>query len=112
METLRQYKIAYTETSIQDMEEKVDYISCQFSDPALALAWYTRLRDAIQRELRTMPYKYPLYSIEPWYSRGIHQFTFRNDVILYSVDDTTGYVYIRAVCTRGRDIPTHLAEQE
>ena len=49
METLRQYKISYTETAIQDLEEKADYISCQFRDPALALTWYTRLRDAIQR---------------------------------------------------------------
>ena len=37
METPRQYKIAYTETAIQDMEEKADYISCQFRDPTLAL---------------------------------------------------------------------------
>ena len=66
METTRQYKIAYTETAIQDMEEKADYISCQFRDPALALTWYTRLRDAIQQNLKTMPLKYPLYSLEPW----------------------------------------------
>lgn len=65
METTRQYKIAYTETAIQDMEEKADYINCQFRDPALALTWYTRLRDAIQQNLKTMPLKYPLYSLEP-----------------------------------------------
>ena len=37
METPRQYKVSYTETAIQDLEEKADYISCQFQDPALAL---------------------------------------------------------------------------
>ena len=112
METPRQYKVSYTETAIQDLEEKADYISCQFQDPALALSWYTRLRDAIQRELMTMPGKYPLYSLEPWHSKGIHLFTFRNDVILYSVDDTAKTVYIRGVCTKGRDLSAHLEEQD
>ena len=112
METLRQYKISYTETAIQDLEEKADYISCQFRDPALALTWYTRLRDAIQRELKTMPEKYPLYSVEPWRSQGVCLFTFRNDVILYSVDEEHSFVYIRAVCTKGRDISAHLTEHE
>ena len=112
METPRQYKVSYTETAIQDLEEKADYISCQFQDPALALTWYTRLRDAIQRELRTMPSKYPLYSLEPWHSKGIRLFTFRNDVILYSVDEEHSCVYIRAVCTKGRDLSAHLTEYE
>ena len=112
METLRQYKISYTETAIQDLEEKADYISCQFRDPALALTWYTRLRDAIQRELKTMPEKYPLYSVEPWRSQGVRLFTFRNDVILYTVDEEHSFVYIRAVCTKVRVISAHLTEHE
>ena len=112
METPRQYKVSYTETAIQDLEEKADYISCQFQDPALALTWYTRLRDAIQQDLRTMPGKYPLYSLEPWHSKGIRLFAFHNDVILYSVDEEHSCVYIRAVCTKGRDLSAHLTEQE
>ena len=47
METLRHYEILYTETAIQDMEEKADYIAFHFQDSALALSWYFRLRDAI-----------------------------------------------------------------
>ena len=112
METPRQYKVSYTETAIQDLEEKADYISCQFRDPALALTWYTRLRDAIQRDLRAMPSNYPLYSLEPWHSKGVRLFTFRNDVILYSVDEEHSCVYIRAVCTKGRDLSANLTEYE
>lgn len=108
MGTPRQYKVSYTEAAIQDLEEKADYISCQFRDPALALTWYTRLREAIQRDLRAMPSKYPLYSLESWHSKGIRLFTFRNDVVLYSVDEEHSCVYIRAVCTKGRDISAHL----
>lgn len=108
METLRRYEILYTETAIQDMEEKADYISCQFRDSSLALTWYFRLRDAIQEHLTTMPNKYPLYPEEPWAQKGIRQFLFRNDVVLYSVEERCSYVYIRAVCTKGMDLSAHL----
>ena len=108
METLRHYEILYTETAIQDMEEKADYIAFHFQDSALALSWYFRLRDAIQEHLTTMPNKYPLYPAEPWAQKGIRQFLFRNDVVLYSVEEHHSHVYIQAVCTRGMDLSIHL----
>lgn len=108
METLRHYEILYTETAIQDMEEKADYIAFHFQDSALALSWYFRLRDAIQEHLTTMPNKYPLYPAEPWTQKGIRQFLFRNDVVLYSVEEHHSHVYIQAVCTRGMDLSIHL----
>ena len=38
--------------------------------------------------------------------------TTRNDVVLYSVDERAGVVYIRGVCTRGRDLSAHLDTRE
>lgn len=112
METLPIYEILYTEAAIQDMEEKADYIACQFRDSGLALTWYFRLRDAIQKNLTTMPHKYPLYPVEPWTGKGVRQFLFRNDVILYSVDERCTRVYIRAVCTKGMDLSAHLEPEK
>ena len=111
METSHQYKIVYTETAIRDMEEKMDYIACRFRDASLAMAWYVRLRDAIWDHLKTMPHKYLLYQEEPWRSKGVRLLVFRSDVVLYSVDERQACVYIRAVCTKGRDLPKHLGEQ-
>ena len=54
---------------------------------------------------------YPLYDVEPWSSVGIRQYVTRNDVILYSVDENRSCVYIRSVCTRGRNLDLHLSEQ-
>ena len=48
MAELVRYEIYYTETAIADIEEKAAYISQVFLDPALAMSWYTRVRDAIQ----------------------------------------------------------------
>lgn len=92
------------------MEEKVDYISLSLHDPGLAEKWYLRLRTEILKDLTRFPYKYPLYHVQKWSAKGIRQFTFRNDVTLYSVNEKEQIVYIWAVCTKGRDLTAHLEE--
>lgn len=112
MDEILRYKIIYTETAIQDIEEKADYIAFQLHDPELAQVWYQRLRTELQENLSAFPLKYSLYDVEPWNSKGIRQFVTRNDVILYSVDQRTQQIYIRSVCTRGRDLSAHLTQQD
>lgn len=112
MDQIPQYKVIYTETAIRDIEEKAEYIAAQFRDPDLAEGWYAGLKASIQKQLTTFPYKFQPYNVEPWNERGIRQYITRNDVVLYSVDDETRQVYIRAVCTKGRDLAAHLAEQD
>lgn len=110
MEQIPQYKIIYTETSVLDIEEKADYIEIQLREPGLALSWYLRLKETIQQNLTTFPFKYPLYDVEPWREQGVRLFVSKNDVILYHVEEEQHLVYIRGVCTRGRDLSAHLEE--
>lgn len=112
MDQIPQYKVLYTESAIRDIEEKSDYIATRFRDPELADRWYLNLRASIQKQLTTFPNKFQPYNVEPWCQRGIRQYITRNDVVLYSVDDETRVVYIRAVCTKGQDLAVHLADQE
>lgn len=112
MDSIQQYEIHYTQTAIEDINEKVDYISFQFHDIGLAEKWYFRLRDLIQENLSFLPLKYPLYGVEPWRTKGIRQFVTHNDVVLYSADTVAQVVYIHAVCTKGRDLAAHLAALE
>lgn len=107
----QRYKIFYTSTAERDITKKLMYIMQQYRDTALAERWYNRLRALIQENLTAFPAKYPLYDVEPWSAEGIRQYVTRNDVILYSVDETRSCVYIRSVCTRGRDLELHLSEQ-
>ena len=100
----QRYKILYTSTAERDITEKLMYIMQQYRDTALAERWYNRLRALIQENLTAFPAKYPLYDVEPWSSAGIRQYVTRNDVILYSVDEIHSYMYIRSVCTRGRNL--------
>lgn len=106
----KMYRIIYTESAVRDMEEKADYISLILHDPSLAETWYLRLRAEILKDLAHFPYKYPLYHMQRWSAKGVRQFTFRNDVILYSVNEKELIVYIWAVCTKGRDLTAHLDE--
>ena len=112
MEPNRKYKIIYTESAILDIEEKADYIEYKFRDSALAQTWYLRLRDTIQEELSTFPLMNGLYNQSPWDEKGVRLMLFRNDVILYSVDMDSKTVYIRAVCTKGRDLAAHLDQEQ
>ena len=110
MEQIPQYKIIYTETAVLDIEEKADYIEIQLREPGLALSWYLRLKETIQQNLTTFPFKYPLYDVEPWREQGVRLFVSKNDVILYHVEEEQHLVYIRGVCTRGRDLSAYLEE--
>ena len=110
MEQIPQYKIIYTETAVLDIEEKADYIEIQLREPGLALSWYLRLKETIQQNLTTFTFKYPLYDVEPWREQGVRLFVSKNDVILYHVEEEQHLVYIRGVCTRGRDLSAHLEE--
>lgn len=107
----RNYRMIYTESALRDLEEKADYIALSLHEPNLAEVWYERLRGKILNDLSCYPKKYPLYQAEKWGSKGIREFVFRNDVVLYSVDDAEHTVYIWAVCTKGRDLSAHLDEQ-
>lgn len=106
----KKYQIVYTESAIRDLEEKVDYISLNLHAPGLAETWYLRLRAEILKDLTQFPYKYPLYHIRKWSVKGIRQFTFRNDVALYSVNEKEQIVYIWAICTKGRDLTAHMED--
>ena len=112
MDEPRRYKVIYTEAAAHDIEEKADYITVQFRDMDLAEKWYRRLREAIQERVSTFPKKYALYDRGSSKEKGVRLFDFRNDVILYTVDEATLTVYILAVCTKGRDLDRHLLETE
>lgn len=108
MSDIQHYQIIYTESAVADIGEKADYITFHFQEPALAEQWYLRLREEINGNLTTFPFKFPVYDMEPWNIKGIRFFTARNDVILYSVDTDSSTVYVWAVCTQGRDLAAHL----
>lgn len=106
----KRYQVLYTESAMQDLEEKMAYIALTLGAADLAQTWYRRLRAEILQDLAHFPRKYPLCAFPKWRAKGVRQVTFRNDVVLYSVDDARQAVYVWAVCTKGRDLQAHLEE--
>lgn len=109
MDEIRQYDIIYTKSATQDILEKADYIASQLRENELALKWYHKLREQLQKNLSRFPFMYPAYDREPWKTKGYRLMATANDVILYTVDEENATVHIHAVCTRGRDLDKHLS---
>ena len=112
MDEIQLYNIIYTKSATQDILEKADYIASELHENELALKWYHRFRQQLQKNLSSFPFMYPAYDREPWKTKGYRLLTTANDVVLYTVDENSATVYIHAVCTRGRDLSKHLNETQ
>ena len=108
---IKQYSIRYSETAEEDIIAKAEYIENVYHDTRLAYTWYTRLRKQLQQDLSFMPYKYSLYSAGIWAEKGIREYIYRNDIVLYSVDETASSVVILAVFTKGKNIADDIADK-
>ncbi len=104
METLKEYKVVYTLTAEEDILSKAEYIEKRFRDSQLAYTWYTRLTEQIRKDLSYLPYKFQLYDVGPWKEREVREYIFRNDIVLYSVNESAGEVIIHNVYTSGKDL--------
>ena len=111
MNELKQYKIVYTEAAEEDIFSKAEYIEKVYRDGRLAYTWYTRLRNQIAKDLSFLPYKYQPYSAGAWAEKGVREYLSRNDIVLYSIDDTNTAVIIHAVFTKGKNISEDVSDE-
>ena len=111
MDEIIQYVIQYTPSARQDMLDKADYIAYTLKSPETALTWYRELRENIQHNLDTFPYKYSIYHVEPWESLGIRLMVTGKDIVLYTIDADARIVTIHMVCTKGKNLSDLSPEQ-
>ena len=104
MDEIKRYRIQYTETAEEDIFAKAEYIEKVYRDSRLAYRWYTRLRNQISEDLSFLPYKYQLYPAGSWADKGVREYIFRNDIVLYSINEPGATVIIHAVFTKGKNI--------
>ena len=111
MDEILQYEIHYTPSAIQDMLDKADYIAYALKSPETALTWYRELRQGIQQDLATFPYKYPIYHAEPWERWGVRMMVTGKDIVLYTIDAEKKTVTVHMVCTKGKNLSDLTLEQ-
>lgn len=104
MDEITQYTIQYTSSAAQDVLDKADYIAYALKSPETARTWYQDLRQEIQRDLSTFPYKHPVYPVKPWKDKGVRLMVTGKDMILYTIDGAEKAVMIHMVCTRGKNL--------
>lgn len=110
MDEIKRYTIQYSEAAEEDIFAKAEYIEKVYRDSRLAYTWYTRLRAQIQKDLSFMPYKYQPYPAGSWAEKGMREYIFRNDIVLYSVDESSATVIIHAVFTKGKNISEDVSD--
>lgn len=94
------YTIQFAETAIKDMTDKADDFAHQFRDSSLALSWFQNLNHYISKQMAFFPYK--RFSSE--IRSEIRFFTYKNDIVFYSVDEEQKSVIVRLVATKGQDL--------
>lgn len=98
------FSVRYTRRALRHMREKVDYIRFELCEPDLAEAWITRIHQEITGTLPSFPFMYPQCTDASLQARGVRQFTFRSDIILYTVEEERRMIFIEAVLSKGRDL--------
>ena len=111
MDEISQYEIHYTPSAIQDMLDKADYIAYALKSPETALTWYRELRQDIQQDLATFPYKHSVYHVKPWRDQGVRLMVTGKDMVLYTIDAKGKTVAIHMVCTKGKNLSDLTLEQ-
>ena len=104
MDEVKRYCIQYSNAAEEDILAKAEYIEKVYRDSRLAYAWYMRLRNQIAKDLSFLPYKYQPYPVGAWAEKGVRESIFRNDIVLYSIDEANAAVIIHAVFTKGKNI--------
>ena len=110
MDEIKRYRIQYSEAAEEDIFAKAEYIEQVYRDSRLAYRWYTRLRNQIAKELSFLPYKYQPYPAGSWAEKGVREYIFRNDIVLYSIDEPGAAVIIHAVFTKGKNIAEDISD--
>ena len=110
MDEIKRYSVQYSESAEKDILAKAEYIEKVYRDSRLAFTWYTRLRNQIAKDLSFLPYKYQPYPAGFWAEKGVREYVFRNDIVLYSIDEPGAAVIIHAVFTKGKNIAEDISD--
>lgn len=111
VDEIKRYCIQYSEAAEEDIFTKAEYIEKVYRDSRLAYTWYTRLRNQISKDLSFLPYKFQRYPASGWAEKGIHAYVFRNDIVLYSIDEAIAAVIIHAVFTKGKNMSEDVSDE-
>jgi toxin ParE1/3/4 len=105
------WDVIYSSNAENDLQEIFNYISLTLLEPETAERQTERIMDAAD-SLISFPFRYRIYNVEPWRSKGLRILPIDNYVILYQPDESTNLVKIVRIMYGGRDINKQLLINE
>lgn len=92
----------YSDEARKDLRTIYEYIANNLEVPEIATGQIRRIMSMI-RYLDNMPYRYPVYQEEPWYSQGIRVVPVDNYLIFYLPEEKYHAINILRIMYSGRD---------
>jgi toxin ParE1/3/4 len=108
---MSEWKVVYTEQAERDLRSIFEYIAFSLREPEVAKNQSRRIVD-MAAKLNQMPLRYPLYSKEPWQSKGLRVLSVDNYLAFYLPVETKTTVAIIRIIYGGRDIEEQLRQTE
>lgn len=108
---MNNWKVFYTEQAERDLREIFEYIAFSLLEPEIAKKQTRRIMNRIAK-LNDMPFRYPLYENEPWYSKGLRVLPVDNYITFYLPVESQKAVAVIRIMYGGRDIDTQLQKTE
>ncbi len=97
------FKVEISEQAEKDLRGIYNYISLDLQVPDVAAKQLRRLEESIGK-LDIMPERHQIYSMEPWFSRGLRVFPVDNFLVFYIPDKKSKKVTVIRVLYGGQDI--------
>ena len=104
---MKVWQILYTNRALTDLETVYEYIAFVLQEPQKAQRQVNAIMDAVD-QLDHMPFRYRLYPVEPWASRGLRVLTILNYLVFYLPDEQNSTIAIIRILYDGRDIASEL----
>lgn len=97
------YSVIFAAQAERDLRGIFEYIAYSLGSPKNAAAQLDRIEKRIN-SLEQLPERYPLYSKEPWHSRGLRLLPVDNFCVFYFADNCAAKVFILRIMYGKRDI--------
>ena len=96
------WKVIYSDEAQKDLQEIYDYIAVILLEPEIAERQSERIMNAAD-SLISFPFRYRIYDIEPWRTKGLRILPIDNYIIFYKPNESTNIVQIIRIMYGGRD---------
>jgi toxin ParE1/3/4 len=101
------WDVVYTEHAESDLRDIYNYIAFSLLELEVAKRQLRRILDAIAK-LNTLPLRHPVFSREPWLSKGLRVMPVDHFLVFYIPVESQKTVAILRIMYGGRDIENQL----